>query len=139
MPLGNLVRLIPLELEEVPVHPSIVNYLDNSSYSQHDSKGDPSKSVTSSPDDTSPYADSSGQPDLKQFIKGVLDEATNFVDHDIPTSFKQKGKKSNPPSTAKIDVLQRMISSEEIKRIPFQEANVSRKALKAIQSNGEAW
>lgn len=139
MPLGNLVRLIPLELDEVPVHPSIVNYLNNSSPSQQDSKGDRSKSVSFASDDTSPYPHSNGQTDLQQFIRGMLDEATNFVDHDMPTSFKKKSTKSNAPASATIDLLQRMISSDEIKQIPFQEAKVSRKALTAIQSNGEAW
>ena len=124
MPLGNLVRLIRLELDEIPIHPSIVKYLKSSSHSQHDSRGDPS---------------SKGHPDLKRFIKGVLDEAKNFVDPDIPTSFKKKATKSNPPSSARIDVLQRMISSEEIKQIPFQDVKIPRKASRAEQSNGEAW
>ena len=136
MPLGNLVRLIHLELEEIPVHQSIVKYLNNSSQPP---QSNASKPASSSPDGTSPNTDIKKQPDLKQFIKAILDEATNFVDHEIPTSFKKKGTKSNPPASAKIDLLQRMISSEEIKRIPFQEANVSRKASKAEESNGEAW
>ena len=139
MPLGNLVRLIPLDLDEVPVHPSIVNYLKGKSHSQDDSQADASKSVTSSPEETSPNKDFSSQPDLKQFIHRILEEATNFVDHEIPTSFKKKGTKSNPPSTAKVDLLQRMISSEEIKKIPFQEANISRKASRVEQSGVEAW
>ena len=136
MPLGNLVRLINLDLDEIPVHTSIVNYLNNSS---QDPQGNASKPASSSPESTSPNTDSKGQSDLKQFIKAMLDEATSFVDRDMPTTFKKKATKSNPPASAKIDLLQRMVSSEEIKRISFQEASVSRKVSKAGQSSGEAW
>lgn len=135
MPLGALVRLIPFELDEVPPHPSIVSYLGRSD----DPETDLQRSEVSSHDGTSLTQDPNRQPELKSFIKEILDEAINFVDNDVPETFKKKGTKSNPPSTAKVEVLQRMISSEEVSRIPFQKSKSRRISGKTTQKAGEAW
>ncbi|CAF9925994.1 MAG: hypothetical protein HETSPECPRED_006224 [Heterodermia speciosa] len=139
MPLGNLVRLIPLKLNEIPSHPSVSAYLNASTHKKHDSDSDFSKMDLSSSDGTSPNLDPNGQPLLIPFIREILDEATNFVDNELPSTFTKKGTKSNPPATAKIELLQRMIGSEEISRIPFERANIPRKAWRVVQGYEEAW
>ena len=139
MPLGHLVRLIPLKLNEVPGHPAILRYLNKSAHKKHDSESDASKLDPSTADETSLSLDSNGQPRLRPFLKELLDEATSFVDKDLPETFRKKGSKSNPPASAKIDISQRMISSDEISRIPFQQGNIPRKSSKVPQTYGEAW
>ena len=139
MPLGNLVRLIPLKLNEIPSHPSISAYLNASTHKKHDSESDGSKIDLSSSDGTSPNLDPNGQPRLIPFVREILDEATNFVDNELLNTFSKKGTKSNPPATAKIEVSQRMIGSEEISRIPFERAHIPRKSSRGVQGYGEAW
>ena len=139
MPLGNLVRLIPLKLNEIPSHPSVSAYLNASTHKKHDSESDFSKIDLSSSDGTSPNLDPNGQPRLIPFIREILDEATDFVDNELPSTFSKKGTKSNSPATAKIEVSQRMIGSEEISRIPFERANIPRKSSRVVQGYGEAW
>jgi hypothetical protein len=136
MALGNLVRLIPLKLNEVPSHPLIESYLASSPRSKHP----PSSSSSDEPlSSTSTTLDPDGRPLLAPFLIAVLTEATTFVDDTLPVTFRPKSTKSNPPATAPIDVVQRMISAEEISKIPFTEANVPRKSSRARQSYGEAW
>ena len=139
MPLGNLVRLIPLKLNEIPSHPSVSAYLNASTHKKHDSESDTSKIDLSSSDGTSPNLDRNGQPRLVPFVREILDEATSFVDNELPNTFSKKGTKSNPPATAKIEVSQRMVDSEEISRIPFERANIPRKSSRVVQGYGEAW
>lgn len=139
MPLGNLVRLIPLKLNEIPAHPSISTHLNNSIHKKHNSESDVSNLDVSPSDGTSPNLDPNGQPRLVPFVREILDEATNFVDKELPETFSKKGTKSNPPATTEIEVSQRMIGSDEISRIPFERANIPRRSSKVVQGYGEAW
>lgn len=137
MSLSNLVRLIPLKLSEVPSHPAIEEYLSASPHKKHDSDDSPSPPNTAS--QPSINLDANGHPCLGPFLNTVLSEATAFVDQTLPSTFKSKGTKSNPPATAKIEVSQRMISSEEISKIPWTAGNIPRKSSRAKQNYGEAW
>lgn len=137
MSLSNLVRLIPLKLSEIPSHPNIEEYLAASPHKKHDSDDSPSPPTSASSPDTN--LDANGHPCLGPFLISVLSEATTFVDQTLPSTFKPKGTKSNPPATAKIEVSQRMISSDEISKIPWTSANIPRKSSRAKQSYGEAW
>ncbi|KAL8826966.1 MAG: hypothetical protein Q9191_003472 [Dirinaria sp. TL-2023a] len=137
MSLSNLVRLIPLKLSEIPSHPNIEEYLAASPHKKHDSDDSPSPPTSASSPDTN--LDANGHPCLGPFLISVLSEATTFVDQTLPSTFKPKSTKSNPPATAKIEVSQRMISSDEISKIPWTSANIPRKSSRAKQSYGEAW
>lgn len=136
MALGNLVRLIPLKLNEVPSHPLIETYLASSPHSKHPPS---SSSSDEPPSSTSTTLDPDGRPLLGPFLLALLAEAITFVDDILPITFRPKSTQSNPPATASIDISQRMISAEEISKIPFTEANVPRKSSRTRQSYGEAW
>jgi len=136
MTLGNLVRLIPLKLNEIPNHPLIETYLAASPHSKHPPSSSSSNELLSS---TSTSLDPDGRPVLAPFLTALLTEATTFVDDTLPTTFRPKSTKSNPPATAPIEVFQRMISVAEISKIPFTEANIPRKSSRVRQSYGEAW
>ena len=137
MTLGNLVRLIPLKLNEVPFHPYIERYLASSPHSKHPPSSSSSDEAPTSPPSTTLDAD--GRPLLVPFLTALLTEATNFIDSTLPKSFHPKSKKNNPPATASIEVLQRMISAEEISKIPWTESNIPRKSSRARHGYGEAW
>lgn len=137
MTLGNLVRLIPLKLNEVPAHAHIEDYLASSPHSKHPPSSSSSDEAPTSPPSTTLDAD--GRPLLVPFLTALLTEATSFIDSTLPKTFRPKGTKTNPPATASIEVLQRMISAEEISKIPWKEANIPRKSSRARQSYGEAW
>ncbi|KAI1356680.1 hypothetical protein F5Y01DRAFT_265469 [Xylaria sp. FL0043] len=65
-----------------------------------------------------------GLDELKPFFASVLKEALPFIDSAAPKTsseakklWKSKGTKSDPDSTAKVDVLERVISTKELKAI----------------------
>lgn len=138
MTLGNLVRLIPLKLNEVPSHPAIETYLTASPHNKHPPSSS-SSSDSDSPANASSTLDPDGRPLLAPFLQALLTEATTFVDSTLPTTFRTKSTKSNPPAKASIEVLQRMIPPEEISKIPFTETNIPRRSSRARQTYGEAW
>ena len=79
--LGNLVRLTPLRLHELPTHPSIP-----------DTKGDTQR------------------PDLLTFLVAILDEGAHFLaPSSISSTFQSVSTKQTPPSTAPTEVLKRSI------------------------------
>ena len=136
--LGNLVRLIPLKLNEVPLHADIERHLAFSPHNKH-----PPSSSSSSDDSpagpSSTTLDQDGRPLLAPFLTALLTEATTFVDSTLPFVFHRKSTKTNPPAIASIQVLQCMISAEEISKIPWKEANIPRKSSRLRQTYGEAW
>ncbi|MCJ1307853.1 hypothetical protein MMC25_001501 [Agyrium rufum] len=92
-PLGNLVRLVPLSLSEIPAHPSI-------------------------PDSTTGQ-----KPPLAKFIIAVLNEAVSFSDHSVPSKFTSSGTKSSQPSTSKVEILKHTIPSSELAKIPWNSSS----------------
>ena len=137
MPLGNLIRLIPLTLAEVPSHPSISTYLNASKHKKHDSQSSSSfpqpQPTSSDPSSPNPNLDSNSQPLLIPFIREVLSEAVNFVDREIPETFTKKGSKGSAPASAKVELSERMLGSEEISRIERPGR------AKGVEGYGEAW
>lgn len=122
-PLGNLVRLLPLHINELPAHPALESLISTPPR-QNQSSG------------SSPYqagnVDSSERPNLISFMEEVLEQATVFIDDTIPNTFKKSGLKSSPPAIAKVELLRRNISKEEIQAIPWINDSVPRN-----WSNGE--
>lgn len=113
--LGNLIRLVPLQVSELPSHPSFQN-----------------QTLQDSPTGV--------RPELGTFIKAVLDEALNFVQQVKPGPFNSRGKKSSPPATGKVELLKHEIPGPELDRLPIFSARtgpVSRKL--PTRSPGEAW
>ena len=109
-PLGNLVRLLPLHINELPAHPALESLVSNPSEQQ--------KSVGSSPSQAG-KVEASERPNLISFMEEVLDQATIFIDDTLPATFKEGGLKESAPATAKVRLLSRNISMAEIQAIPW--------------------
>lgn len=109
-PLGNLVRLLPLHINELPAHPALESLVIP--HSEH------TRSAESSPSQAG-KVDSSERPNLISFMEEVLDQATIFVDDTLPATFKEGNLKKSAPATAKVRLLSRNISEAEIQAIPW--------------------
>lgn len=109
-PLGNLVRLLPLHINELPAHPALESLISASS--------ERNKSADIIPSQVG-NADASERPNLISFMEEILDQATIFVDDTLPTTFKEGGLKKSAPATAKVRLLSRSISIAEIQAIPW--------------------
>jgi Protein of unknown function (DUF3074) len=114
---GNLVRLTPLLLTELPAHGSIPN---------------------------TPVKDAAGneadrpRPELLTFLRAILEEGGAFLDKStFQSTFKSQGSKSSPPSTTTVQVLKRDISSSEIEKISWDSLPIPRRKPRVI--NVEHW
>ena len=112
-PLGNLVRLLPLHINELPDHPSLESLVGIPS--------GPTKSA-SSPSRLGKDV-SSERPDLISFMEEVFDQAAIFVDDILPATFIEGPLKKSPPATAKVRLLSRNISAGEIQAIPWMNSS----------------
>ena len=114
-PLGNLVRLHPLHINELPAHPSLESLVSSTS-NQIESAG------------SSPYLvsklDSNERPNLMSFIGEVLHQAAIFIDDTLPTTFKEGSLKNSAPAIAKVRLLRRNISISEIEAIPWANSSM---------------
>jgi hypothetical protein len=111
-PLGNLVRLIPLSLDELPVHTSIPST--------------PVKGAASSNAD-------SPRPELLHFLRAILDEGGAFLDKStFQSTFASQSSKSSPPSTSNVQVLKRDIPSSEIEKISWGNPPIPRRKPRVI-------
>lgn len=126
--LGNLVRLAPLHLDELPAHPSLTATEPASSKLQSGSQR---------PDDATPP--STIRPQLLPFINEILNEATTFTDDLLPQTFTATNSKPSPPATAKVNVLKRELDTHHLSQIPWATARIPRKAPSAPRPQREAW
>ena len=109
-PLGNLVRLLPLHINELPAHPALESLI--SSASDHTQ---PAGSSLSQPAKVQP----SERPNLIDFIEEVLDQAILFVDDTLPATFKEGGLEKSAPAISKVRQLSRNISRTEVEAVPW--------------------
>ena len=79
------------------------------------------------------------RPSLIPFIQELLDQATVFVDDILPTTFHESGSKSSSPSSAKVKLLKREITSHDLSRIPWKTSKIPRAVSKDVQSSAETW
>lgn len=114
-PLGNLVRLLPLHINELPAHPALESLVSNPSEQQ--------KSVGSSPSQAG-KVEASERPNLISFMEEVFDQATIFIDDTLPATFKEGGLKKSAPAIAKVRLLSRNISMAEIQVIPWMNTSM---------------
>lgn len=126
--LGNLVRLAPLHLSELPAHPALTA---QSSVA----KGLPSGSQ--SPGDAGPA--SSGRPQLLPFVKELLDQATGFVDDVVPRTFSEANEKRSSPAAAKVKVLKRELDAQQLSQIIWATGKIPRQVRPPSELRGEAW
>lgn len=116
-PLGNLVRLTPLLLNELPAHASIPNA--------------PASGAASSQADRP-------RPELLTFLRAILDEGSAFLDKStLQSKFTSQSSKSAPPSTSSVQILKCTIPSSEIERIAWDGPPVPRRRPRAL--GAEHW
>ena len=140
--LGNLVRLVPFSLDDLPAHPAFTDIPKT----QDGTKAAGAHRVDgSNPSDDSHVQQKLGRlqsnrPALASFIEAVLSEATTFIDETTPRTFKEGSEKSSSPAVAKVCVLSRSVTSAELLQIPWANSRLPRKVDRdAISRTGEAW
>lgn len=126
--LGNLVRLVPLHLNELPAHPALTaeSSISNGLTSESRRPGDADFT-------------SADRPQLLPFIREVLDQATSFVDDVLPRTFSEANEKSSSPAAAKVKVLKDALDAQQLSQIPWATGKVPRKVPFPLGFQGEAW
>lgn len=130
-PLGNLVRLLPLHINELPAHPALDSLLQNPS-----SNGESASSSPSQNDKIDPRE----RPNLISFMEEILDQAVVFVDDTLPATFTKGGLKNSEPSVAKVQLLKRMVPPTEMEAVPWINSSIPRNwSANGAKKSGEAW
>ena len=138
--LGNLVRLVPLEPEQLPYHPSLekfTNRAHQASQSRNISGG--GESGKSSSTHTDHTTDRNDRPNIRNFVKEVLDEALAFIEDALPNTFQQFSEKSSSPAHGKVQLFRREISGDTLSSVPWTDSKVSRQVPEEIRKTGETW
>lgn len=137
-PLGNLIRLSPLQLHELPNNVKLGGSIKQSSggrvYNPSTTTND-----DSSADRTSDALDQDGRPKLAAFIKEVLDQAKEFIDDTISSTFREGSLKTSPPATAQVRLLSRGITGAQLHKIPWLKSRIPRQPPADSLKSGEAW
>jgi len=109
-PLSNIVRLVPLQVGDLPPHPEL-------------------------PQDSSL---SSGRPDLVTLVVALLDDGAAFLaPQNFSTLFKHSSTKSTPSSASPVEVWTHSIPSSSINAIEWSTGPVSRSRPRAVAT--EHW
>lgn len=127
-PLGNLVRLQPLHINELPAHPLFESLLK-----------DPKNTPNGSTPSHVTKIDSTERPNLISFVEEVLDQATLFVDDTLPNTFKEGSLKSSAPSEAQVRLLSRSIGEADIRSVPWVNSSIPRNWSSNGRKPTEAW
>ncbi|KAL6716278.1 hypothetical protein ACLMJK_005844 [Lecanora helva] len=117
-PLGNLVRLLPLHIAELPFHPALEALIHAEEISK---------------------ISADERPNLFSFVKEVLDEATRFVEDTLPNTFKEGSLKSSSPSKGQVRLWSRDIQSTEIQSVPWTNAVIPRNQSAKAKKPAETW
>ncbi len=141
-PLGNLIRLYALPITRLPAHPAF-EAAQNTEQTQASSAGDGNAtgagapSHAANPEDAAMSAIPNQRPSLSSFLKEALDQATSFAD-DVSNTYTNTGEKGSPPASAKVTLLKRQITCQQLADIPWGAQTIPRLAPRQI-ANGEAW
>jgi hypothetical protein len=115
-PLGNLVRIAPLEWTALPAHSA---FPDHKSHKPGNSGNG-----------------SDNRPPLIPFIKELLGQAVSFVDDIVPKTFTAGKEKNSSPAKAKVQLLKRDVQGNELHSIQWSGSSISRSTP---PSTNEAW
>lgn len=137
-PLGNLIRLSPLQLHELPHNVKLGGSIKQSSDGRI---YNPSIATSEQPsaDRTSDALDQDGRPKLAAFIKEVLDQATDFIDDTLSSTFREESLKMSLPATAQVRLLRRDITSAQLDKISWSKSRIPRRPPADSLKSGEAW
>lgn len=126
--LGNLVRLVPIALSELPEHPALTAQpsVSNGLVSRPGGAGDLGTPGT-------------GRPPLLPFVKESLDQATSFVDDVLPRTFSEANEKTSSPAAAKVTVLKRELDRQQLSHIPWATGKIPRQVPLPPGLRSEAW
>lgn len=136
--LGNLIRALPLQLDELPHHVKFGNSENKSTDQGTQSPDTPSKNI-SGHNGTSESSDKNGRPKLTTFIREVLDQAKEFIDDIVPSTFQEGSLKSSAPSSAQVRLLSRVIPSIQLNQIPWSTSRILRRLPQDALKSGELW
>jgi hypothetical protein len=128
LPLGNLLRMEPLDLADLPLHPALP------------SSPPPTRervSAPGQPDSPALVNTSASRPDLVSFVTAVIQEASAFIDA-VPGTFQSAGRKHSPPAVALVSLYKRMITTAELHGVFSSSATVSREVDRS-KVRDEAW
>lgn len=104
--LGNLVRLNPWRLDELPAHSSL----------------------------PAPTSSATTRPDLLKFLLAILDEGGAFLaPQAVAATFSRAGTKSAPPSDASVEVLKRSIPPSRLSQIPWSSSPIVRQKPSSLE------
>lgn len=127
LPLGNLVRLTPLRLDELPLHSSLPDS------TQHDPTSMGEASNGAKP--TAPK----GRPLPQAFLKAILDEGRAFIEA-FPRAASTAGTKASQPSTANVEILKHQVTASDLNSVPWKSSPILRSEPSAAErSAGEFW
>ncbi|KAL9578593.1 MAG: hypothetical protein Q9212_005619 [Teloschistes hypoglaucus] len=160
--LGNLIRLAPLRMDEIPAHPQLPP--SSRPGSQHVTSGpstpynSPDNSLDNPPDNPATMVplkttqddsesgasarhrfDEYGRPLLEHFVIAVLDEAMTFIDDILPHRFKLISEKTSRPADSIVQLLKYEILGQTLGEIPWESYYLPRNPPKDVGETGEAW
>lgn len=130
-PLGNLVRLLPLQLQEIPFHTDLET---PRKHGLEETNQD--IATTESPEN---LLEHDGRSQIVPFVKEVLNEAIRFINDTVPSTFKEGNVTPSKPSAAEVRLLSRNISKSELIEIPWSTSRIVRQSPVEILRAGEAW
>lgn len=139
--LRNCIRLSPLQLSELPFH---TEFESSGTKSLKDPNKNLSAPTNEGPNDSyssDPHSLLNGEerPELALFLREILDQAVQFINDIVPTTFREVGLKTSNPSAAKVRLLHRDISSTELREIPWSTSKISRQQASSDLDAGESW
>ncbi|KAL8675333.1 MAG: hypothetical protein Q9168_000290 [Polycauliona sp. 1 TL-2023] len=143
--LSHFLRLVPVQLGELPSHPALDPSSDlargrnmhRKSESSQLQGADPQTAAQSvlQPGPDIPTADQ--RPPIRAFIKAILDAAVVFIDDTLPTTFKEHSNKPSMAAKTRVELLQRTISAKELSKVDWQGSEVPRHPPANVAS--ETW
>ena len=118
-PLGNLIRLLPLHINELPAHSALETLIESPNAGNN--------------------VHAAERPDLISFMEEILEQATFFLEDVLSGTFKEGSLKSSSPSKAPVRMYSRKIESAEIQSIPWTNSSVPRNWSANGKKPSENW
>ncbi len=141
---SNLIRLVPLHLEDLPSHPALKRSVEQKRPRRKSTASelqvpstDPQKTTQRLDESESETVEANGRPRIGPFVKTILDSAVDFIDETLPSTFKPGSDKSSAPAKAKIQLLRRDITAKELSKVDWLGSKIPRHPPDNVPS--EAW
>ena len=116
VPMGNLLRLQALHVDELPDHPKLRQTANGNTTSANASR-----------------------PGLRDFIHRALSEASEFADNTLSETFASKGEKKSPPSTNGVELLAHTYPQVQTNRVNYDDTRMPRLLSGQGEKPAEHW